>query len=63
MPRGVRHWTLTMLREWLIKIGWQAAHHSRRIIFQLADAVVSGDLFQTILNSIDRLHLPSLAGG
>ncbi len=52
-----------MLREWLIKIGWQAAHHSRRIIFQLADAVVSGDLFQTILNSIDRLHLPSLAGG
>ncbi len=31
LPQAVRHWTLTTLREKLIKIGANVARHSRRI--------------------------------
>jgi hypothetical protein len=31
----VRHWTLTTLREKLIKIGARVVRHSRKIVFQM----------------------------
>jgi hypothetical protein len=31
LPQAVRHWTLTTLREKLIKIGAKVVRHSRRI--------------------------------
>ena len=34
LPRSVRHWTLTTLREKLIKIGAKVVRHSRQIIFR-----------------------------
>ena len=38
LPKCVEHWSLTTLREKLIKIGAKVAPHSRYVFFQLAFA-------------------------
>lgn len=63
LPRSVRHWTLTTLREKLIKIGAKVVWHSRQVVFQMAEVAVPRELFRTILQAIDRLRLPTVAGG
>jgi hypothetical protein len=63
LPRSVRHWTLTTLREKLIKIGAKVVRHSRKIIFQMAEVAVPRELFRAILQAIDRLRLPVAASG
>ena len=35
LPRAVRHWTLTTLREKLIKIGAKVVRHARQVVFQM----------------------------
>ena len=40
LPRPVRTWTLTTLREKLIKIGAKVVHHARAVTFQLAEVAV-----------------------
>jgi len=35
LPHSVRHWSLTTLREKLIKIGAKLVRHSRQVIFQI----------------------------
>ena len=52
----VGHWSLTTLREKLIKIGAKVAHHGRYITFQLAEVAVSRALFVDILRLIDGLR-------
>ena len=54
LPQSVRHWTLTTLREKLIKIGAKVVRHSRKIIFQMAEVAVPRELCQTILERIGR---------
>lgn len=54
LPRSVRHWTLTTLREKLIKIGAKMVRHARYITFQLAEVAVPRRLYGTILNRIRR---------
>jgi hypothetical protein len=34
---SVKHWTLTALRDKLIKVGCKVVHHARRVVFQLAE--------------------------
>ena len=63
LPRAVRHWTLMTLREQLIKIEAKVVHHSRKIIFQMAEVAVPRDLFRSILQAIERLRLPAAATG
>jgi len=63
LPRAVRHWTLTTLREKLIKIGAKVVRHARQVVFQMAEVAVPRDLFRTILQAIDRLRLPAAASG
>src|SRR5277367_3636215 len=63
LPRCVSHWTLTTLREKLIKIGAKVVTHARRVIFQMAEVAVPRELFQSILKAIDRLRLPLSASG
>jgi hypothetical protein len=63
LPRSVSHWTLTTLREKLIKIGAKVVTHTRRVIFQMAEVAVPRDLFQSILQAIDRLRVPVSASG
>ena len=63
LPGSVRHWTLTTLREKLIKIGAKVVRHSRKIVFQMAEVAVPRALFRSILQAIDRLRLPARASG
>jgi hypothetical protein len=63
LPRAVRHWTLTTLREKLIKIGAKVVRHSRKIVFQMAEVAVPRELFRTILERIGRLRLPAASSG
>jgi hypothetical protein len=58
LPRDVKHWSLTTLREKLVKIGAKVTRHSRYITFQLAEVAVSQRLFAAILDRISRLAIP-----
>ena len=58
LPRSVRHWTLTTLREKLIKIGAKVVRHAGQIKFQMAEVSVPRELFRAILARIGRLRLP-----
>ncbi len=58
LPPSVKHWSLTTLREKLIKIGAKVVTHSRYVIFQVAEVAVPKRLFRTILERIRRLRLP-----
>jgi hypothetical protein len=56
-PKSVRHWTMTTLREKVIKIGAKVVCHARYIIFQRAEVTVSRELFAAILKKIGKLRL------
>ncbi len=55
LPKRVREWSLRTLRVKLIKIGAKVIRHSRYVIFQMAEVLVSKRLFQEILERIHRL--------
>jgi hypothetical protein len=63
LPRAVRHWSLTTLREKLIKIGAKVVRHSRKIVFQMAEVAVPRKLFRAILEGIGRLRLATAMSG
>jgi hypothetical protein len=54
LPPSVGHWTLTTLRDKLIKIAAKVVRHARYIRFQLAEVAVPRRLYRTILNRIRR---------
>src|SRR5512135_877586 len=56
LPRSVRTWTLTTLREKLIKIGAKVVSHAKAVTFQLAEVAVPRALFAAILGRIGRLR-------
>ena len=56
LPKEVEHWSLTTLREKLVKIGAKVVRHGRYVTFQLAEVTVSKSLFQKILALIDDLR-------
>ena len=57
LPNEVAQWTLTILREKLVKIGARIVRHGRYVIFQLAEVAVPRALFAAILHRIDRLPM------
>ena len=63
LPRPVKHWSLTTLREKLIKIGAKVVTHARYVIFQMAELAVPKQLFRAILERIRRLRLPEMVPG
>ena len=52
LPDAVEQWSLTTLREKLVKI----VRHGRYIVFQMAEVAIPRDLFTDILRRIDRLR-------
>ena len=52
---GARHWSLTTLREKLVKIGSNIVRHSRSVVFQFAEVAVPRELFAAILDRLQRL--------
>jgi hypothetical protein len=56
LPKSVKKWSLTTLREKLIKIGAKVVRHSRYVVFQMAEVAVPKGLFGQILELIGRLR-------
>ncbi len=56
LPEVVEHWSLTTLRNKLIKIGAKVVRHGRYVTFQLAEVAISSALFAEFLRLIDRLR-------
>ena len=56
IPPFSQTWSLTTLREKLIKIGAKVVRHGRYITFQLAEVAIPRSLFANILRLIDGLR-------
>lgn len=56
LPDAVGQWSLTTLREKLVKIGAKIVRHGRYIVFQMAKVAIPRDLFADIMRRIDQLR-------
>ena len=56
----MERWSLTSLREKVVKIGAKVVAHARYTIFQLAEVAVPQALFRRILEMIDSLRPRSM---
>ncbi len=63
LPSAVKHWSLTTLRDKLIKIGAKIVRRARYVTFQMAEVAIPRDLFRGILARIrslaDAVPVPS----
>ena len=57
LPKDMKHWTLTSLQTRLIKTGGRLVRHARRLVFQLAEVLVTREMVTGILERIGRLRL------
>jgi hypothetical protein len=57
LPAEAAQWSLTTLRNRLVKIGARVVRHGRSIIFRMAEVTVPRGLFKTILAGIAVLRL------
>jgi len=56
LPKKVGHWSLSTLREKLVKVSAKVVRHGRYDTFQLAEVAVPRDSFRKILRLIDDLR-------
>jgi hypothetical protein len=56
MPKTAEPWSLTSLREKLIKIGAKVVSHGRYVTFQMAEVAVPRQMFEEILSLIAQLR-------
>ena len=56
LPDEIERWSLTTLREKVVKIGAKVIAHARYTVFQMAEVAVPRDLFRRILAMIDGLR-------
>jgi hypothetical protein len=61
LPGEAERWSLTSLREKVVKIGAKVVSHVRYAIFQMAEVAVPRELFGRILARISRLRPPDPA--
>ena len=57
LPEGVKQWSLTTLRDRLVKIGARIVRHGRAIAFQMAEVMVPRALVKQNLDAIAALRL------
>jgi hypothetical protein len=57
-PEPIKDWSLTSLREKLIKIGARIVSHGRYVAFQMAEVAIPRNLFGDILRMIADLRPP-----
>jgi len=57
MPKVAEPWSLTGLREKLIKIGAKVIGHARYVSFQMAEVAIPRQMIQEILRLIAELRL------
>src|SRR5215471_9231149 len=60
VPRGdakpIKDWSLTTMKDKLIKIGAKVVSHGRYVIFQMAEVAIAPQMFQEILRLIAELR-------
>jgi len=61
LPDEIERWSLTTLREKVVKIGAKVISHGRYLVFQMAEVAVPRELFGRILDRIARLRPPDPA--
>jgi hypothetical protein len=54
-PEPIKDWSLTSLKEKLIKIGAKVVSHGRYVVFQMAEVAISRTLFANGLRLIAEL--------
>ena len=57
LPEAMKHWSLTSLQTRMIKTGGRLVRHAVRLVFQLAEVLVSREMLGGILERIGRLRL------
>jgi hypothetical protein len=57
-PEPTKDWSLTSLKEKLIKIGAKVVSHRRYVAFQMAEVAIPRILFADILRLIAELRPP-----
>jgi hypothetical protein len=62
LPRPIKDWTLTTLREKLVKFGSKVLSHAKYLAFQLGEMAVPRQLFASLLERIGRLRLAEASG-
>jgi Transposase DDE domain group 1 len=60
LPDEIERWSMTTLREKLVKIGAKVVGHARYTVFQMAEVAVPRDLFRRILEMINDLRRPDV---
>ena len=60
-PEPIKEWSLTSLKDKLIKIGAKVVSHGRYVAFQMAEVAISRHLFAGILRLIAELRPPPIA--
>jgi hypothetical protein len=55
-PEPIKNWSLTSLKEKLIKIGAKVVSHGRYVAFQMAEVAIPRQMFQEILRLIAKLR-------
>jgi hypothetical protein len=55
-PEPIKDWSLTSLKDKLIKIGAKVVSHGRYVIFQMAEVAIARQVFQEILRLIAELR-------
>ncbi len=55
-PEPIRNWSLTTLKEKLIKIGAKVVCHARYVAFKMAEVAIPRNLFADILQMIAELR-------
>jgi hypothetical protein len=55
-PEPIKDWSLTSLKEKLIKIGAKVVSHGRYVAFQMAEVATPRQMFQEILRLIVGLR-------
>jgi hypothetical protein len=59
-PEPIKDWSLTSLKQKLIKIGAKVVSRGRYVAFQIAEVAIPKNLFAHILRLIAELRPPSL---
>ena len=58
VAQQIKDWSLTSLKEKLIKIGAKIVSHGRYVTFQMAEVAIPRTLFADILRLIAELRPP-----
>ena len=63
LPGKIKHWSLTTLREKLIKTGARMVRHARYVTFQMAEVAVPHELYRAMLRRIAALAAKPVRAG